>query len=75
MNLHKRDYGTVAGPHPRTAQAGFEMLLAGGNAVDAAVAAAFAEGVVEPSHNGIAGLRRLCAYLSQQNAGCRRNRL
>ena len=55
MNLHKRDYGTVAGPHPRTAQAGFEMLLAGGNAVDAAVAAAFAEGVVEPSHNGIAG--------------------
>ena len=55
MNSHKTDYGTVAGPHPRTAQAGFEMLLAGGNAVDAAVAAAFAEGVVEPSHNGIAG--------------------
>ena len=44
MNLRKRDYGTVVGPHPRTAQAGFEMLLAGGNAVDAAVAAAFAEG-------------------------------
>jgi len=55
VNLHKREYGTVAGPHPRTAKAGFEMLLAGGNAVDAAVAAAFAEGVVEPSHNGIAG--------------------
>ena len=55
MTLYKRDYGTVAGPHPRTAQAGFEMLVAGGNAIDAAVAAAFAEGVVEPSHNGIAG--------------------
>ncbi len=55
MNLRKRDYGTVVGPHPRTAESGFEMLLAGGNAVDAAVAAAFAEGVVEPSHNGIAG--------------------
>ena len=55
MNSNQRDYGTVAGPHPRTAKAGFEMLRAGGNAVDAAVAAAFAEGVVEPSHNGIAG--------------------
>lgn len=55
MNLKKKEYGTVVGPHPRTAQAGFDMLLAGGNAVDAAVAAAFAEGVVEPSHNGIAG--------------------
>ena len=55
MNSHKRKYGTVVGPHPRTAKAGFDMLVAGGNAVDAAVAAAFAEGVVEPSHNGIAG--------------------
>ena len=55
MNAHKKELGTVVGPHPRTATAGFDMLLAGGNAVDAAIAAAFAEGVVEPSHNGIAG--------------------
>ena len=55
MNSHKRDYGTVVGPHPHTAKAGFEMLRAGGNAIDAAVAAAFTEGVVEPSYNGIAG--------------------
>ncbi len=55
MNLKETDYGTVTGPHPRTVEAGFEMLRGGGNAVDAAVAAAFAEGVVEPSQNGIAG--------------------
>ena len=55
MKSRKTKYGTVVGPHPRTAKAGFDMLLVGGNAVDAAVAAAFAEGVVEPSQNGIAG--------------------
>lgn len=55
MKTRKIKFGTVVGPHPRTAKAGFDMLLAGGNAVDAAVAAAFTEGVVEPSQNGIAG--------------------
>ena len=54
MNSHKIEFGTVVGPHPRTARAGFDMLLAGGNAVDAAVAAAFAEGVVEPSLHSLA---------------------
>ena len=51
----RRRFGTVAGPHPKTARAGLATLRAGGNAVDAAVAAAFTEGVVEPLHNGIAG--------------------
>jgi gamma-glutamyltranspeptidase/glutathione hydrolase len=45
----------VVGPHPATADAGLEILQAGGNAFDAAVAAAFTEGVVEPAHNGVAG--------------------
>ena len=55
MTERIRRFGTVAGPHPKTARAGMAMLRAGGNAVDAAVAAAFTEGVVEPLHNGIAG--------------------
>ncbi|MBK7372606.1 MAG: gamma-glutamyltransferase [Saprospiraceae bacterium] len=47
--------GMVCTSHPLSTQAGIEILRAGGNAIDAAIAANAMEGVVEPHVNGIGG--------------------
>ncbi|RWK47260.1 MAG: gamma-glutamyltransferase [Mesorhizobium sp.] len=52
----------IVAPQPEAVEVGAEILRAGGNAVDAAVACAFVQGVVDPMNCGIGGMGSMGVY-------------
>ena len=57
--------GIVSAPQPEAVEAGADALRNGGNAVDAAIATALVQTVVDPQMCGIAGFGSMHLYLGE----------
>ncbi|WP_394824752.1 gamma-glutamyltransferase [Pendulispora albinea] len=60
------EQGIVVTQHHRASEIGAQVLAEGGNAVDAAIAASFAMGVLEPWQSGIGGIGHMVVALAGQ---------
>lgn len=61
-------HGMISAPQPETVDAGLEVLRDGGNVMDAAIAAALVQTVVDPQMCGIAGFGSMQIYQAATNS-------
>ena len=59
-------HGIISAPQPEAVEAGADVLAAGGNAVDAAIACALVQTAVDPFMCGIAGFGSMHVYMPGQ---------
>lgn len=57
---------TIVAPQPEAVEAGAAVLERGGNAIDAALACAFVQGVVDPQMAGIGGFGSMHVYMPKR---------
>lgn len=58
--------GMIVAAQPEAAEAGAQILEQGGNAIDAAIAAAFMQGVVDPQMSGLGGFGSMQIYMPER---------
>ncbi len=61
------EFGAAACANPIASQIGVDILKAGGNAVDAAVAMIYAVGLLEPAASGMGGAGQMVIYLKAED--------
>lgn len=64
----------IVAPEPEAVEAGQSILAAGGSAVDAVLACAFTQGVVDPLMCGIGGLGSMQVFDPSSGRACRARR-
>ena len=57
---------TIVAPQPEAVEAGADVLERGGNAIDAALACAFVQGVVDPQMAGIGGFGSMHVFMPKR---------
>ena len=65
--------GMIAAPEPLAAEEGAKVLMAGGNAIDAAVVCAFVQSVVTPQMCGIGGYATALLHTAAQSGPIKSN--